>query len=117
MDIVAFCRQGVQGDVVLTDLDKSLREFESRLGIGQAKPQSKSLPPLMVVDDDPGFLRSLVDTLSDDYEVIACFSGQEALQKLETRICTVILDSKMPGKSGLEVIKEKKAFSRTACSF
>jgi CheY-like chemotaxis protein len=108
---VAFCRQGVQGDVVLTDLDKSLREFESRLGIGQAKPQSKSLPPLMVVDDDPGFLRSLVDTLSDDYEVIACSSGQEALQKLETRICTVILDIKMPGMGGLEVIKEiKKRF-------
>jgi CheY-like chemotaxis protein len=97
----------------MTELDKGLQEFESRLGIGQAKPQPKSLSPLTVVDDDPGFLRSLVDTL----EVISCSSGHEALQKLETRICTVILDSKMPGKSGLEVIKEKKAFSRTACSF
>jgi signal transduction histidine kinase len=94
------------------DLDAELREYEEKLGLRKEQPVRRDRPCVMVVDDDPGFLKSLVDTLNGDYEVIACASGREALEKLIEKVCTVILDIKMPGMNGFEVMRQIKNRAR-----
>ncbi|WP_227762614.1 response regulator [Zhaonella formicivorans] len=65
---------------------------------------------ILIVDDQAGVRRLIAETLKEDnYEVHLAASGLEALaamQKMEPAI--VLLDMKMPGMSGLEVIQEMK---------
>ncbi|HDI46038.1 MAG TPA: sigma-54-dependent Fis family transcriptional regulator [Candidatus Omnitrophica bacterium] len=67
---------------------------------------------ILVVDDDPGLLETLTDALElEGYGVTTARAGEEALQILdEEEVDLVITDIKMPGLSGMEllkVIKEK----------
>jgi len=66
---------------------------------------------VLLVDDEEPFVKTLSKRLSKrDLHVIAAFSGQEALDKLETQdnIEVVILDVKMPGMDGIETLTEIK---------
>ena len=65
---------------------------------------------ILVVDDDDG-IRSLVKKylIENKYLVTTAKSAEDALQKIEIiEFDLIILDIMMPGKSGLEFIKEKK---------
>lgn len=65
----------------------------------------------MVVDDDPNY-RSLIATLLRriDFQVIEAESGQDALAQMERRtLDLLVIDSEMPGMSGIEVIAEVRA--------
>lgn len=59
---------------------------------------------VLIVDDDPGILRSHSLTLADDYQVLTAPSGNDALDLLQTRsdVYAVILDIRMPGRDGLD---------------
>jgi DNA-binding response OmpR family regulator len=73
-----------------------------------ARPKTKYR--LLVVDDDERILRFLrVKLMSEGYEVITAMTGQGALTMLEAHEPDVmVLDIRMPGKNGLEVLKELK---------
>ena len=65
---------------------------------------------ILVVDDDDG-IRSLVKKylIENKYLVTTAKSAEDALQKIEIiEFDLIILDIMMPGKSGLEFIKENK---------
>lgn len=65
----------------------------------------------MVVDDDPNY-RSLIATLLRriDFQVIEAESGQDALAQMERRtLDLLVIDSEMPGMSGIEIIAEVRA--------
>ena len=68
------------------------------------------MPKIMVVDDEHeicAFLKSFFEERL--YEVVTALSGEEALKKIEKeRPQVVLLDLKMPGKDGSEVLKELK---------
>lgn len=68
------------------------------------------MPKIMVVDDEReicAFLKSFFEERL--YEVTTALSGEEALKKIEKeRPQVVLLDLKMPGKDGIEVLKELK---------
>ena len=68
------------------------------------------MPKIMVVDDEYeicAFLKSFFEERL--YEVVTAISGEEALKKIEKeRPQVVLLDLKMPGKDGIEVLKEIK---------
>lgn len=66
------------------------------------------MPKILVVDDEPGIINLLREFLrKKNYEVITASGGAEALQKVETDAPDlIILDVRMPGMSGLEVLKE-----------
>ena len=68
------------------------------------------MPKIMVVDDEHeicAFLKSFFEERL--YEVVTALSGEEALKKIEKeRPQVVLLDLKMPGKDGIEVLKELK---------
>ncbi len=62
---------------------------------------------ILVVDDEPAARLSLAELLSlEGYEVAAAASGEEALDLLADSLFDLaILDLKMPGMDGLEVVK------------
>ena len=70
-------------------------------------------PPLiMLVDDEVPFVETMTKRLTKrDLNVIAAFSGQEALDTLDKHrdVDVVILDVKMPGMDGIETLKKLKA--------
>ncbi|MEJ5347312.1 MAG: response regulator [Desulfosoma sp.] len=69
-------------------------------------------PPyrVMVVDDEADFLETLVRRLEKrQVEVVGVPGGREALEVLSQRpVDVVILDVRMPGMDGLEVLQEIK---------
>ena len=67
-------------------------------------------PVILIVDDDPGIRGVLVGTLESDYDVVVAVDGPSALEAFEQqRIDAVILDVRMPGMGGLEVLRRMKA--------
>ena len=71
---------------------------------------------VLVVDDDERILRFLrVKLMSEGYEVITAMTGHGALTMLDSHEPDMmVLDMRMPGKNGLEVLKElKKGVPRT----
>lgn len=65
---------------------------------------------LLVVDDNIGILRLLYELLTEEgYIVETVENGMECLIKVQANEPDlVILDAKMPGKSGLETVTELK---------
>ena len=65
---------------------------------------------LLIVDDEKRFLETTEKLLAKKgYETITAASGEEALEKLgDHPVHVVILDVKMPGMDGNEVLKEIK---------
>ena len=70
-------------------------------------------PPLiMLVDDEAPFVETMTKRLSKrNLNVMAAFSGQEALEILDKHrnVDVVVLDVKMPGMDGIETLKKMKA--------
>ena len=67
------------------------------------KPQTKTI---LVVDDDEGMRDTLSAILKGDYDVRVAATGEEGLSVLKKAdINLMLLDVRMPGMSGLEVLK------------
>jgi len=65
-------------------------------------------PFVMLVDDEEEFVDAMSRRLEvREVAVIACLSGDEAVEKLRTHrnVDVVILDVKMPGMSGIDTLK------------
>ncbi len=65
---------------------------------------------VLVVDDEQQFVEQLTERLQlRDYDVTACFSGEEALETIRKfNFDVVILDVAMPGMDGIETLGELK---------
>jgi DNA-binding NtrC family response regulator len=67
-------------------------------------------PAILVVDDDPGLRESFRLILEDDYDLLEACDGPEGLQMLRTsQVDLVLLDLRLPGMDGLEVLERVKA--------
>lgn len=64
-------------------------------------------PSVMLVDDDPGFVRSCARLLSDmGYDVEAAFDGEEAIRLVRERSFDVVMtDLHVPNMDGLQVLR------------
>jgi len=69
------------------------------------------MKPILVVEDEAIMRESLRDWLTDEgYPVETAEHGEEALKVIgEQDFSLLILDMKLPGKNGLEVLREAKA--------
>ena len=67
---------------------------------------------ILVVDDEEEICLMLRDFLTDEgYDVSYATSADAAMQQMrEVRPALVLLDVKMPGKTGIEFLKEIKTF-------
>jgi DNA-binding response OmpR family regulator len=59
---------------------------------------------VLVVDDEPDVADAYAAQLQDEYIVSTAYSGQEALDELDDSVEVVLLDRRMPGISGDEVL-------------
>lgn len=71
---------------------------------------SGKAPKVLVVDDEPNFLRSLNDALKlEGFDVFTCLRPREALNRLEEgKFDLVITDLRMPEMSGMELLRRIK---------
>ena len=65
---------------------------------------------VLLVDDEKDFVESLAERLQiRDFNVTTALSGDEALKLVEdSDFDVIVLDVQMPGKSGVETLKEIK---------
>jgi signal transduction histidine kinase len=69
-----------------------------------------ALPTLLIVDDEEGPRHSLRMVFKKDFEVYAVDSGDKALEYARSHpVSLAILDIRMAGKSGIEVLRGLKA--------
>jgi DNA-binding response OmpR family regulator len=67
---------------------------------------SEALPTVLIVDDEVNITELFGVWLSEDYDVRMANSGEEALEELDEAVDVVLLDRRMPGLSGDEVLEE-----------
>lgn len=68
---------------------------------------------LLVIDDDPNISWLLSEGLGDNYEVLSARDGKEGIKLLSgAKPDLVLLDIKMPGLNGIEVLKQIKEMDR-----
>ena len=64
-------------------------------------------PPLvLVVEDEPDLADLYATWLKIDYRVRTAYGGEEAIEQLDEEIDVILLDRRMPGLSGDEVLEE-----------
>lgn len=65
---------------------------------------------ILLVDDEEANVRLLKRVLSDEYDTVEALSGQEGLNLLkEHDISLIITDQRMPGMTGVQLLKESLA--------
>lgn len=69
-----------------------------------------SSKPILIVDDEPIVRESIRDWLRDaGYQVETAESGEQALELIERQDFSVmVIDVRLPGKTGIAVLKEVK---------
>src|ERR671924_492610 len=71
-------------------------------------------PVILVVDDEPGLRESFRLILDDEYEVIDVPDGPAALDVMRSaQVDLVLLDIRLPGMDGIEVLERIKAIDET----
>ena len=71
---------------------------------------AKTTPVILVIDDQPGIRRLLIEVLSEEkYSVVEAANGYDGLQKAKDyHPGLVLMDMKMPGMDGIETLRELK---------
>lgn len=70
------------------------------------KNQSADNRPIVLVVDDDADARDLyANQLDGQYSVLTAASGEDALEAIDERVAVVLLDRRMPGLSGDEVLQ------------
>ena len=69
---------------------------------------------ILLLEDDPLLSKILTKHLSLTYEVTSVYDGNTALETVENeKFNLLILDSNVPGITGLELIKELRSYNDT----
>ena len=61
-------------------------------------------PTVLVVDDEPAIADAHAQWLSEEYTVKTAYDGEQALEVMDESIDVVLLDRRMPGISGDDVL-------------
>ena len=66
---------------------------------------TEAAPTVLIVDDEVNITELFGVWLEDEYDVRMANSGEEALEELDETVDVVLLDRRMPGLSGDEVLE------------
>jgi len=89
--------------------DTSMQEYLVKL-IAQSLGEYPAEEKVVLIVDDEAILRdSLGDYLKDTYQVVTAGTGEEALELIEKQDFDIlVIDVRLPGKTGLQVLREVK---------
>jgi DNA-binding NtrC family response regulator len=89
--------------------DTSIQEYLAKL-IAQSLGEYPGEKKLVLIVEDEAILReALGDYLTDTYQVVTAGTGEEALELIEKQDFDIlVIDVRLPGKTGLQVLKEVK---------
>ena len=89
--------------------DISIQDYVVRLIEESMGERSVREGSVLIVEDEAIVRESLSDWLKDAYKVATAETGEEALKLIEKQDFDIlIMDVRLPGKSGLQVLKEVK---------
>lgn len=90
-----------------------MKRVQKVVKTGKAAKEAPKMKPILIVEDETIMRESLRDWLRDEgYEVEITEGGDGALQWIgEKEFGVVVLDLRLPGRDGLEVLKEVRARS------
>lgn len=63
-------------------------------------------PHVLVIDDEHAIADLYADWLSAEYDVRTAYDGDEAIEVLDAAVDVILLDRRMPGRSGDVVLEE-----------
>jgi len=89
----------------LEDLAK-MTYVEDIMGYEEGNPQC---PSILIIEDNPGMLKVIVDALRDEYNLYIARNGFEAMEKLKKnseKISLILSDILMPEMSGFDLCRE-----------
>ena len=120
IDNVAGARPRAASEPVVANLPahassgNSAMEMARALGEIEAFELPRQMGRILIVDDNEALIEPLSRRLlRDGHEVVACTSGERALELARAQAFDmVLLDVMMPGMSGVEVLRELKRYSR-----
>lgn len=72
------------------------------------RPQSEETE-ILVVEDERNLADAFAEWLNDEYAVLTAYTGEEALEMVDSDTDIVLLDRRLPGRSGDEVLGEIRA--------
>src|SRR4030043_375211 len=89
---------------------KALQTKEPFLPFGFRWNKGMRMQTLLIVDDDKSIRYSLKRMMENHYAILTAQNGEEALTRFrENHPDLVIMDIKMPGRSGIEILREMKS--------
>lgn len=89
----------------LTDTGRDLRTaMEALADWGDRHLDPDPEPTVLIVDDDPRLVDMHAGWLEDEYTVERAYNGEETFRQLDESVDVVLLDRRMPGISGEEVL-------------
>lgn len=89
--------------------DISMQDYIARLVNDDIEGKAGKKRSVLIVDDEIIMRNSLKDWLKDGYKVTIAESGEDALDLIKKHDFDVmVIDVKLTGKSGLQVLKEVK---------
>jgi two-component system response regulator AtoC len=72
--------------------------------------QTEVQPSVLIIDDDSSLLESYTVLLEDEFQVYTAQTGEAGLELLKQEdISVILLDIRLPGMDGIEVLREAKA--------
>jgi Fe-S oxidoreductase/CheY-like chemotaxis protein len=113
-----FCTIMFEDAVKAKGMEESLKVMdiaeivvEATLPAKEEEKVAAGVKPILIVEDEASLRESLKDWFKDEgYLVETAEQGEEALQRMsEMDFGVVVLDLRLPGKDGIEVLKEAKA--------
>ena len=94
------------------DMDEFVEKVQVLLKQRAFRMTTKSI---LVVDDDPSFVRIVRDWLKDDYQVFIVTSGMQAISFLmKKQVDLILLDYEMPVTTGPQVLRMLRSEPDTA---
>ncbi len=68
---------------------------------------TSSVGPVLFVDDEPDLIDTFVNNFEEEFPILTAMSGPQALEILRERdVAVMVIDQRMPGMHGLEVIRQ-----------
>ncbi len=80
-----------------------------RCGVGGSAVSDTETATVLLVDDEPELVELYGVLLSEEYDVRTATSGPEALEVVDESVDAVLMDRRMPGMPGDEVLAEMRS--------